>query len=114
MGQFARVALKQSGETLFDSLFEFHRQLKDSIAYASTQKNGNLAQRLDLNIRELQMVDPNVDNIQTTELDGNSADAAHSYLSYPQISISMSDDIDDEAIFGKNRHGKRKAGGHER
>ena len=42
MGQFDRVAFKQSGESLFDNLFEFDRQLKNSMAYALTQKNGSL------------------------------------------------------------------------
>jgi hypothetical protein len=45
MGQFDRVAFKQSGESLFDSLFEFDRQLKDTMAYANVQKNGELSQR---------------------------------------------------------------------
>jgi hypothetical protein len=45
MGQFDRVAFKQSGETLFDSLFEFDRQLEDTMAYANVQKNGELSQR---------------------------------------------------------------------
>lgn len=45
MGQFDRVAFKQSGETLFDSLFSFDRQLKDTLAYANVQKNGELPQR---------------------------------------------------------------------
>jgi len=45
MGQFDRVAFKQSGETLFDSLFAFDRQLKDTMAYANVQKNGKLSQR---------------------------------------------------------------------
>ena len=50
MGQFDRVAFKQSGETLFDSLFSFDRQLKDTMAYANVQKNGKLAQREQLGL----------------------------------------------------------------
>jgi hypothetical protein len=50
MGQFDRVAFKQSGETLFDSLFSFDRQLKDTLAYANVQKNGKLAQREQLGV----------------------------------------------------------------
>ncbi|NVM64192.1 hypothetical protein FHW88_002520 [Mucilaginibacter sp. SG538B] len=45
MGQFDRVAFKQSGESLFDSMFGFDRQLKDTMAYANVQKNGELSQR---------------------------------------------------------------------
>jgi hypothetical protein len=50
MGQFDRVAFKQSGESLFDSLFDFDRQLKDTLAYANIQKNGKLAQREQLGV----------------------------------------------------------------
>lgn len=50
MGQFDRVAFKQSGETLFDNLFSFDRQLKDTLAYANVQKNGNLSQREQLSL----------------------------------------------------------------
>lgn len=50
MGQFDRVAFKQSGETLFDSLFSFDRQLKDTLAYANVRKNGRLAQREQLSL----------------------------------------------------------------
>jgi hypothetical protein len=50
MGQFDRVAFKQSGETLFDSSFSFDRRLKDTLAYANVQKNGKLAQREQLGL----------------------------------------------------------------
>jgi hypothetical protein len=50
MGQFDRMAFKQSGETLFDSMFSFDRQLKDTLAYANVQKNGKLAQREQLGV----------------------------------------------------------------
>ncbi|GAC1315020.1 MAG: hypothetical protein NVSMB24_40310 [Mucilaginibacter sp.] len=46
MGQFDRVAFKQCGEMLFDSLFEFDRQLRESMAYANVQKNGGLDERM--------------------------------------------------------------------
>lgn len=52
MGQFDRVAFKQSGETLFDQLFNFDRQLKETMAYANTQKNAGLLQREQLGVLE--------------------------------------------------------------
>lgn len=50
MGQFDRVAFKQSGETLFDRHFGFERGLEDTLAYANVQKNGSLAQREQMDI----------------------------------------------------------------
>ncbi|GGB22761.1 DUF5712 family protein [Mucilaginibacter rubeus] len=50
MGQFDRVAFKQIGESLFDSLFGFDRQLKDTMAYANIQKNGEISQREQLGV----------------------------------------------------------------
>lgn len=45
MGQFDRMAFKQSGETLFDKQFGFDRELKDTLAHANILKNGSLMQR---------------------------------------------------------------------
>lgn len=45
LGQFNRVAFKQSGEGLFDQLFGFERNLRDTMAYANIHKNGDLLQR---------------------------------------------------------------------
>jgi len=45
LGQFDRTAFKQSGETLFDELFDFERNLKDSLQYANTMKNGTAQQK---------------------------------------------------------------------
>lgn len=45
LGQFDRTAFKQSGETLFDELFDFERNLKDSLQYANTMKNGTARQK---------------------------------------------------------------------
>ncbi|SEK25426.1 DUF5712 family protein [Parapedobacter koreensis] len=45
LGQFDRTAFKQSGETLFDELFDFERNLEDSLQYANTMKNGTAQQK---------------------------------------------------------------------
>lgn len=48
IGQFDRVAFKQSGETLFDEMFEFERTLKETLAYTNTLKNGAPQQKVQL------------------------------------------------------------------
>ncbi|GGE66306.1 hypothetical protein EV200_106320 [Pedobacter psychrotolerans] len=53
LGQFNRVALKQSGETIFDRLFGFDRGLKDTFSHANVQKNGSTAQREQMDILEM-------------------------------------------------------------
>ncbi len=108
MGQFDRVAFKQSGESLFDSLFEFDRKLKDTMAYANMQKNGSLQQRMEMDILDLEMFIPT----DTVSLNGNTirSDAieqSHN-VSNEQIQINITNDVDDEAIHGRNRHRKRQ------
>ncbi len=53
LGQFNRVAFKQSGETIFDRLFGFDRGLKETFAHANVQKNGTTAQREQMDILEM-------------------------------------------------------------
>ncbi|QIH36761.1 DUF5712 family protein [Sphingobacterium sp. DR205] len=50
MGQFDRMAFKQSGETLFDKQFGFDRELKDTLAHANILKNGSLIQRAQMDL----------------------------------------------------------------
>jgi hypothetical protein len=52
LGQFNRLAFKQSGELLFDKIFGFDRGLREMLAYANTQKNGTRLQREQLRILE--------------------------------------------------------------
>lgn len=52
MGQFDRVAFKQIGEKLFDQVFDFKRNLNETMAYANIKKNGSLAQREQINVLE--------------------------------------------------------------
>jgi len=48
LGQFDRVAFKESGEYLFDEMFEFDRGLKDKMSYANTMKNGTAVQKMQM------------------------------------------------------------------
>jgi hypothetical protein len=105
MGQFDRVAFKQSGEGLFDSLFEFDRRLKETMAYANTQKNGSLYERLQMETVEMEIphhpdgvpkegiVSKPATNIETPHNDLNQ-----------QIHFNITDDVDDEAVYGRKRH----------
>ena len=53
LGQFNRVAFKQSGETIFDRFFGFDRGLKDTFSHANVKKNGSTAQRELMDILEM-------------------------------------------------------------
>jgi hypothetical protein len=104
MGQFDRVAFKQRGESLFDSLFEFERQPKDTMDYANTKKNGSLNERMQIDSLELQtsisskdmpmedIVNHQIANIETQD-----------NVLTEQIQINITDDVDDEAVYGRNR-----------
>jgi hypothetical protein len=52
MGQFKRTAFIQSGESLFDKVFNYERNLNETMAYAVVQKNGNLKQKEQLDTLE--------------------------------------------------------------
>jgi hypothetical protein len=41
VGQFDRVAFKEASERLFDSMFDYERQIKESFRYANTLKHGS-------------------------------------------------------------------------
>jgi hypothetical protein len=103
MGQFDRVAYKQSGESLFDSLFELDRQLKDKMAYANTQKNGSLLERVEMETLEAEM------SISEDSLLKGESIGKQGVINQPenvtgeQIQFNITDDVDDEAIYGKRR-----------
>jgi len=50
IGQFNRVVFKNSGEQIFDQMFDYNRSLKDSMGYALTMKNGNAEQKRTVNL----------------------------------------------------------------
>jgi hypothetical protein len=110
MGQFDRMAFKQSGESLFDSLFEFDRQLKDKMAYANTQKNGSLLERVEMQTFEME-VSNSAGNLPKDE-----GIAKPGVINQPgnamseQIQFNITDDVDDEAIYGKRRQRHKPLG----
>jgi hypothetical protein len=109
MGQFDRVAFKQSGESLFDSLFEFDRELKDTMAYANTQKNGSLKEKLEMQTLELEMLlsskslpeQENRNVAVTTQPDQEFSE---------HVNVNITDDVDDEAVYGRNRRRHQSRG----
>lgn len=111
MGQFDRVAFKQSGESLFDSLFEFDRGLKDTMAYANTKMNGSLNERLLLNSLEQKtslsykvMPIAEIANIKTADVEKQDNTLNE------KIQIIITDDVDDEAVYGRNRQRHKPRG----
>lgn len=45
VGQFDRVAFKQLSEALFDRMFDYDREIKESFKYANTLKHGTYGQK---------------------------------------------------------------------
>jgi hypothetical protein len=71
LGQFNRVAFKQSGEIVSDHFFNFHRNLNETMVYANLKKHGSFEQREQLSTLE------NV-NLQKDEARSIARDLAHS------------------------------------
>jgi hypothetical protein len=52
LGQFDRKAFKQSGEALFDRMFSFDRELKDTMVYSIAMKGDNAEEKKKLHTQE--------------------------------------------------------------
>jgi hypothetical protein len=109
MGQFDRVAFKQCGETLFDSLFEFDRKLKETMAYANAHKNGSLYDRIEMNRLDLIISEREIELVNKEEsIARQTANIEHSREDFTaRINIDIRDDVDDEAVYGRNRQRKK-------
>ncbi|WP_034728362.1 DUF5712 family protein [Chryseobacterium sp. JM1] len=69
VGQFDRLAFKGSGESLFDSMFSFERELKDTMNYALIMKNGNAEEKKQIyNLQAAQNKEPECDIFYGSEL----------------------------------------------
>jgi hypothetical protein len=58
-GGFDRTALFENVENGFDKLFRYNRQLAETFEYCNTMKNGNIADKLKMQERELQAPEQN-------------------------------------------------------
>jgi hypothetical protein len=54
VGQFNRVAFKESAERTFDQTFDYDRELKETFKYANTLKHGDYEQKLEMKELEKQ------------------------------------------------------------
>jgi hypothetical protein len=80
------------------------------MAYANTQKNGSLNERLEMNAMELSERNPDSTNEQKSIAE-QTAGIEYSQNSFTApVSIDIRDDVDDEAVYGRNRHRKKLPG----
>lgn len=99
VGQFDRVALKLQAEKLFDALFDYDRSLQESFNYVNTMKNGDYDQREEMRDQlQVERTMAHAEQLQTLQV--NIPD---------NIIVQISDDIDDEAIHGRNRRRQKQA-----
>lgn len=99
VGQFDRVAFKQEAEKLFDGLFDYDRSLQETFKYANTMRNGDYDSRQEMK-----------DQLQAERTIAHGEQLRPLSVDFIEnIGIQISDDIDDEAILGRNRHRQKKA-----
>ncbi|RZK10816.1 MAG: molybdopterin-guanine dinucleotide biosynthesis protein MobB [Flavobacterium sp.] len=55
LGQFDRVAFKNSGEKLFDQQFGFDRPISETFKYANINAKGNLKEKLEIHAANIQV-----------------------------------------------------------
>lgn len=129
LGQFDRVAFKESGELFFDQMFNYNRSLKDSMNYALTMKNGNVQQKRAIHLLEQlesKLTDTERQNIPDTAKDiyqNNNTDLAQLIDTIGDSAVSIlgtlfsSDPLlyehtDDQVPhFKKKKKRKRRPGG---
>jgi hypothetical protein len=80
------------------------------MAYVNAQKNGSLNERLEMN--SLEMSKSNADSIdEQKSIAEQTAGIEYIQESFTApINIDIRDDVDDEAVYGRNRHRKRPPG----
>jgi hypothetical protein len=99
VGQFDRVAFKQASESLFDNMFGYDRDIKESFSYANTLKHGTFEQKEEMT----ELAEP-----QQGIYTNNDNDVYSDITLNPVLNVSITDDIDDEAIHGRNRRRQHK------
>lgn len=109
LGQFDRVAFKNSGERLFDQQFDFQRQVTETFAYMNTNAKGSLKERLE--VRE----PSHTKNIQQIEKrEEVQQENPKSYLNLPKLTnylgLLLEREGADPLATGLKRKKKRRKG----
>lgn len=109
LGQFDRVAFKNSGERLFDQQFDFHRPLSETFDYMNTNAKGSLKERMELR-----------ETTQTIKIQQNEKQQAvqqenpKSYLNLPEptnyLGLLLERQDADPLAAGLKRKKKRRKG----
>jgi len=92
IGQFNRVAFKNSGEQIFDGMFCFDRLMKESVNYALTMKNGTTDEKRAMNI-----VDQLETNSSEKGIEFDLDTVKKSFAVNPSATVALADLIDDSA-----------------
>jgi hypothetical protein len=79
LGQFDRVAFKNSGERLFDLQFDFQRPVSETFSYANTNAKGGLKERL-----EMRAAISKPKNLQSEKQLAPRQEIPHNYLKLPE------------------------------
>ncbi|MES2650519.1 MAG: DUF5712 family protein [Bacteroidota bacterium] len=79
LGQFDRVAFKNSGERVFDQQFDFHRPISETFSYVNANAKGSLKERMEM--RDSISKQKSIPNEKHTE---QHQEIPHSYLKLPE------------------------------
>lgn len=80
LGQFDRVAFKNSGERLFDGLFGFQRPVSETFGYANASAKASLKEKLDMRAACRDCNKP----VQTEKHIQPKQEIPHTYLKHPE------------------------------
>ncbi|KMQ64574.1 molybdopterin-guanine dinucleotide biosynthesis protein MobB [Chryseobacterium angstadtii] len=92
LGQFDRVTFKQSGELLFEKMFSFDRELKDTMNYALAMKNGSIEEKQKLYLLE------QAEN-KSTDI-GKAPDSVKEANIFDSLGVGPSVDISSSSLSG--------------
>ncbi|MFA6275586.1 MAG: DUF5712 family protein [Pedobacter sp.] len=79
LGQFDRVAFKNSGEYVFDQQFDFQRPVSETFNYANANAKGSLKERMEMRASINQLKTPQIEKLVEPK-----QEIPHSYLKLPE------------------------------
>lgn len=109
LGQFDRVAFKNSGERLFDQQFDFQRPVSETFSYINNNAKGSLKERL-----EMRAINYATKNQQIVKQEVLQPETPKSYLNLPEptnyLGLLLEKQDADPLATGLKRKKKRRKG----